>query len=332
MVGPGELEELVALPLLEGADTEQVRALAGCMSLGQAAPGEVLGREGEPGEVFWLLLSGRVEVTVGAPSGEVVLAVAGPGSILGELALLRHGPRTATVKVLESCRYLCGGADAMEQLLAIEPALRRMKRLASSRLAEDARPVPLTLRDGAVVHMRPLLHSDRPTLDSALRNMSRESIRRRFFSAATPSSRLLDYLLDIDYVDHFAWAVIDPATSDGLGVGRYIRQPGTASAEMAFATVDSMQGRGIGTFLLGGLGVAAREAGLRELDAYVMEENRPMRAVFAKAGGLTRYDEQGVVLVTVDPVRAAALLEPALQAAIASAVRDVVTAASLVLT
>lgn len=332
MAGSTSPDELAGLPLLEGAGRDQLESLITCMHPGQAPPGEVLGREGESGDVFWLLLEGVVAVTASGRSGVRHLADAGPGSIIGELALLLRRPRSATVTATTACRYLCGGADAMEVLLSIDPVRQRIGRLVSTRLAEDARPVHTRLRDGTDLLLRPLLHSDREALDSALHNLSRESIRRRFFSAGAPSSRLVDYLIDIDYVDHFAWVALDPLTQEGLGVARYIRQPGTRSAEAAFTTIDRMQGRGIGTFLLGALAVAAREAGLEALVAYVMEDNSAMRAVFAKAGGQSRYDEPGLLRVTVDPSRAAGLLDPATGRAIASTVHDVVTAASLALT
>lgn len=332
MGGPVGRDELAALPLLEGAEPAQIDALAASMSPEEAAPGQVLGRQGEQGEVFWLLLEGRVEISVQGDAGRQLLAVAGPGSIIGELALLRHRPRTATVTALEECRYLCGRSAAMERLLAVDPVRARLRRLASSRLAQDVKPVRARSSAGTDLLLRPLLPSDRDAIDAALQKMSRESIRRRFFSAGTPSPRLVDYLIDIDYVDHFAWVVMDATTLEGIGVGRYIREPGTSTAEMAFTTVDHMQGRGIGTFLLGALGVAAGEAGLTQLEAYVMEDNSAMRAVFAKAGGHSRFDDPGVVLVTVEPAGAAALLGEETARAIASAVHDVVTAASLALT
>lgn len=325
-------DELASLPLLEGADPVQIDALAECMRPGQALPGEVLGREGEPGDVFWLVLDGTVRVTMETASGVRHLADAGPGSIIGELALLRGLPRTATVTAATTCRYLSGRHDAMERLLAIPPVRQRIRLLASRRLAQDARPLHTRLRDGTEIVLRPLLHSDRQALDTALHQLSRESIRRRFFSAGAPSKTLVDYLIDIDYVDHFAWVALDGATHEGVAVARYIRQPGTASAEVAFTTVDAMQGKGIGTFMLGALGVAAREAGLQHLVAYVMEDNSAMRAVFAKAGGVSRYDEPGLVHVTMEPARAAALLPPDTERAVASTVHDVVTAASLALT
>ncbi len=322
-----ELASLAALPLLEGASGADLEALAGLTRPGRAGPGQVLGREGEPGRTFWLLIEGRVAVTLRGRH----LADAGPGSILGELALLRGRPRSATVTAVEECRFLSGGADALERMLGIGPVRSRLRRLASSRLAQDLKPVHMSLGDGTAVVVRPLLPSDRPALDQALHNLSRDSIRRRFFTAGTPSPALVDYLIDIDYVDHFAWVVMDVATHGGMATGRYVRRPGDPAAEMAFTAVDRYQGRGLGTFLLGALGATAVEAGIASLYAHVMEDNTPMRRVFAKAGGETRFDEPGLVLVSVDPERAAGLLDPAIRSSLAEAVHDVVTAASLAL-
>lgn len=301
------------------------------MQPGSVRPGDVLGREGDTGDVFWLLLEGSVAITAATGTGVRELARAGPGSIIGELALLRDRPRTATVTAVEPGRYLCGGSEALDRLLAIDVVRARLRRLASSRLAQDARPVPVLLPDGTSVVLRPLLPTDRAALDTALHHLSRQAIRNRFFTSGTPSARLVDYLVDIDYVDHFAWVAVDAVTHEGVGIGRYIRGPGGGPAEVAFTILDDVQGRGVGTTLLGAIGVAAREAGVGELVAYVMEDNAPMRAVFAKAGGVTRYDEPGIVHVTVDPARAAGLLEPGVASEAASAVHDVVTAASIAL-
>jgi RimJ/RimL family protein N-acetyltransferase len=168
-------------------------------------------------------------------------------------------------------------------------------------------------------------------VDEALHRLSRQSIRRRFFSEATPSEHLVDYLVHIDYVDHFAWVAIEETSWEGLAVGRYIRGHGEHRAEMAFTTTEKWQGRGAGTQLLRALGAAALEAGVGELFAYVLEENAAIRAVFRKAGGRSRYDEPGVLYVSVESERAAALLDRATRQAIAASVHDVVTAASLAL-
>ncbi len=56
-------------------------------------PGDVVMRKGEPGDHYLLIAQGEVEVT----DDERVLRVCGPGDGVGEIALLRQVPRTATV-------------------------------------------------------------------------------------------------------------------------------------------------------------------------------------------------------------------------------------------
>ncbi|HWE54524.1 MAG TPA: GNAT family N-acetyltransferase [Acidimicrobiales bacterium] len=326
------LEVVAAQPLLAGTDPGQIDALTRLLEPVVATPGQVLGREGEPGHRFWLVVDGELEVTVRTAAGTRRLATVGPGAIVGELALLRRQPRTATITAMRPSRLLAGDEEAMDRILAGPEVRARVDRLASARLAQDAHPVHARLADGSEIIIRPLLPSDRNGLDSALHSLSSQSLRRRFFSAGAPSDALVDYLIDIDFVDHFAWIAFDGRTHSGMAVARYIRRTGDPAAEMAFTTLDSFQGRGVGTFLLGALGVAAQVAGVDTLVAHVLEDNRAMRKVFAKAGGRSRYDEPGVVVVTVDPSRAAALIDHPTASAIAASVGDVVTAASLALT
>ncbi|MDE3206499.1 MAG: GNAT family N-acetyltransferase [Acidobacteriota bacterium] len=324
-------DELAALTLLADASPAELDALLHEMTPGEARPGQVLGRQGEEGRTFWLVLSGRMSVSVEGRSGPVTLAEPGAGSIVGELAVLRDRPRTATVTALTGCRFLTGGLTAMARLVDIDPVRARLRLLASRRLAEDIRPVTVEIRDGSTLLLRPLLPSDRSAFHSAVRAMSPESRRRRFFALRDPSPPLVDYLVDIDYVDHFAWVALDATGHHGLATARYIRAAGSGEAEVAFTTVDGQQGRGIGTMMLGALGVAAVEAGISALVAYVLDENMAMRKVFAKAGGTSRFEEPGVILVTVEAERAAVLLEPAARDALRAAVTDVVTAASIAL-
>ena len=51
--------------------------------------------------------------------------------------------------------------------------------------------------------------------------------------------------------------------------------------------IDRLQGRGIGTLLVGAITVAAIEAGITELVGNVVSDNVAMRAVFAKVHGRT---------------------------------------------
>lgn len=70
--------------------------LAGSLEPLSFAPGEKIMREGEPGDRFVVVASGEVEVSVdGRPMQRL-----GRGAGLGEIALLRRSPRTATVMAL----------------------------------------------------------------------------------------------------------------------------------------------------------------------------------------------------------------------------------------
>jgi len=73
-----------------------VERLAAGMTPLRAELGDVVMREGEPGETFVIVAAGELEVTVnGAAMGRL-----GPGSGFGEIALLRRSARTATVTAL----------------------------------------------------------------------------------------------------------------------------------------------------------------------------------------------------------------------------------------
>ena len=62
--------------------------------------GQVLVRQGDPGDELFLLLDGLLSVEV---DGTAVAEVA-PGAVLGELALLRGGRRQATLRATTACR------------------------------------------------------------------------------------------------------------------------------------------------------------------------------------------------------------------------------------
>jgi CRP/FNR family transcriptional regulator, cyclic AMP receptor protein len=95
-------------------------------------PGDVLFREGESGEVMFVIQSGAVRITKLAGGEQKVLAVLGPGEFLGEMAILNGKPRTATATVVEATRCLLIEAKTLESMVArnAEIALRLIKKLA----------------------------------------------------------------------------------------------------------------------------------------------------------------------------------------------------------
>jgi nucleotide-binding universal stress UspA family protein/GNAT superfamily N-acetyltransferase len=132
------------------------------------------------------------------------------------------------------------------------------------------------LRDGSRVQLRPVRPEDRKLISDAFDRMSEDSRYRRFFHhmGRLPPS-LLDYLTDIDHVDHEAIIGIEPRTGEALGVSRYVRsQEDPEVGEVAFAVVDDWQGRGLGRALVTKLTQRARAEGIRRFVALVQYDNK----------------------------------------------------------
>ena len=158
------------------------------------------------------------------------------------------------------------------------------------------------MRDGRPVVIRALRPEDRDEMQEAVDHMGTETLYRRFFAVKRHfSEKETDFFVDVDFVNHVALvAVVEedgkPAIAAG---GRYILvNPG--QAEVAFAVVDKYQGQGLGTMLMRHLVAIARGAGLKELTADVLADNRQMLKVFQKCGlAMSTKRESGSLHVTL---------------------------------
>lgn len=97
---------------------QEAAALEQCGRRREFRRGAVLLREGQVSGWVAVLRSGRVKVSVNTANGvEVVLAVRGPGALIGELSAIGRGPHGATVSALESVSALVVPVAAFEAYL-----------------------------------------------------------------------------------------------------------------------------------------------------------------------------------------------------------------------
>ena len=134
------------------------------------------------------------------------------------------------------------------------------------------------MKDGTRVPVREVRAADAAALQRLVGRSSARSIEFRYFG---PLKKLSDEqarrFAEVDGRDRFALVALDPDDeAEIVGVVRYERENGTASAEYAALVEDRFQGRGLGIGLTRHLIEAARENGLKRLYALVMRENRGM--------------------------------------------------------
>lgn len=119
--------------LLHALDADELARLLREAREHSAKKGKALLEQGDEGDFLLILLEGQVRITVYTSNGrEIVLDYAGAGSVLGEIALLDGGPRTASVIAMEPVRYLTLSRRVFERVIADNHhiALRLMRELA----------------------------------------------------------------------------------------------------------------------------------------------------------------------------------------------------------
>lgn len=108
---------IIGLPLFKGYTLQGAQRLAKSGEILEYAAGEVLFKEGDAATGVLLVLTGKLQVFVERHGRELVLTDAGPGTILGELAVLCGIERSASVRVVEPSTVLQWGAEAFRGLL-----------------------------------------------------------------------------------------------------------------------------------------------------------------------------------------------------------------------
>ncbi len=101
------------------------------------APGQIICREGEPGEAMFLIRSGHAAIVKGSFDAPIVLACRGAGEFIGEMALLENLPRSASVVALDEVYLYHVTREDFQRMLSNSTKLDiGMLRKLSSRLRE----------------------------------------------------------------------------------------------------------------------------------------------------------------------------------------------------
>jgi small-conductance mechanosensitive channel/CRP-like cAMP-binding protein len=162
------LRQIDLLAVLENAELHALAEHVGTRLYGR---GEVLARQGEAGDTFFIIRSGRVRIDVDDILGDNLAAVTvnhlGPGDFFGELALLTGAARGATVTAEEDTEILLVARRDIAPLLQANPELpERLGTVLARRLEMNQAALATRQANDAPAEML-----NRPTLVGRIRHL-----------------------------------------------------------------------------------------------------------------------------------------------------------------
>lgn len=144
------------MDLLEGLNAKQIGLIRQCLTSRKFEKGEVVFREGDAADCFYIILTGQVEILRETDGKPVRLAQFGPNDVFGEMGLLINAGRTAAVRALEATTAYEIPSQLVEDMKSVcgaEPTLKFLQNMVcvlAERLrakhARGAAPKSLVLR------------------------------------------------------------------------------------------------------------------------------------------------------------------------------------------
>lgn len=137
-----DAELLATIPFFAGLDLHKLKLLAFTSERQTLAPDEDLFNQGDLGEMAYVVVDGEVDVLVSTVEGEVKVAAAGRGDLIGELALLCDAPRTATIRAKGPVTFLKIAKDVFLKLIEDNPQVSlNVTRIVAGRLEKMMRGI-----------------------------------------------------------------------------------------------------------------------------------------------------------------------------------------------
>jgi CRP-like cAMP-binding protein len=132
-------EFLAKVPLFQSCSEDEIQAIAEIAQESDFEAEQLIITQGTPGQAFYMILSGRVEIIRDGRS----LGAYGPGDFFGEMSLLDNAPRSATIRALDPTRCLMLSSWDFKALIEKTPSiavkllevLSRRLRVADERLS-----------------------------------------------------------------------------------------------------------------------------------------------------------------------------------------------------
>lgn len=157
-----------------------------------------------------------------------------------------------------------------------------------------------TLASGRTLRVRPIRHDDDDLEAAFVRGLSSESGYQRLLSFRKVTPEWIESLTHVDYRRHMAFVII--ADVDGhekfVGVGRYVIDAKN-NAEFALVIADDWHRQGLGRRLLELLVEHAKEAGVSEMEGFVLATNRAMLGLATSLGFSVKADPADATIVRV---------------------------------
>ena len=130
-------EFLGRVPIFSNCTAEEISVIAGVAQESFFQPAQIIVTQGSPGQAFYMITSGRVEIL----RDGVSLGAFAPGDFFGEMSLLDSAPRSATIRAIDEVSCLMLSSWDFKALLERHPAIAiKLLEVLSRRLrAADAR-------------------------------------------------------------------------------------------------------------------------------------------------------------------------------------------------
>jgi CRP-like cAMP-binding protein len=137
MLFKDEIQMLKRVPFFSEMEPSKLKLLAFASDRVTYSAGEDLFRQGDMGDAAYVLLTGKVDVLVETSAGPIKLAEMSGNAIVGEIAILCDGVRTATVRASTSVDALRIGKEQFFKLMSDFPDITiKVMRVLAERLTQ----------------------------------------------------------------------------------------------------------------------------------------------------------------------------------------------------